>query len=180
MGDILENIPNDEPLISPLTKQEVLNTIKTLNPKKLLGYDLISGRILKELLNEGITFLTLIYNAILRNKSFPLQWKVTQIVMIQKPGKNPDDAKAYRPIGLLPKSSKIFEKLLLTRLMPIIIEKQFIPPHQFGFRQKHSTIEQVHRIVKKINNEMEAKKYCSAAFIDISQVFDKVWHFHIS
>lgn len=59
--------------------------------------------------------------------------------------------------------------------MPIIIEKQLIPPHQFGFRQKHSTIEQVHRIVRKINNKMEAKKYCSAAFIDISQAFDKVW-----
>lgn len=27
-----------------------------------------------------------------------------------------------------------------------------------------------------INNSFERKKYCSAAFLDISQAFDKVWH----
>jgi hypothetical protein len=31
-------------------------------------------------------------------------------------------------------------------------------------------------IVHKINEALEHKAYCSAAFLDISQVFDKVWH----
>lgn len=37
-------------------------------------------------------------------------------------------------------------------------------------------MEQVHRIARKIKSDLESKRYCSAAFLDISQAFDKVWH----
>ena len=43
------------------------------------------------------------------------------------------------------------------------------PDHQFGFRKKHATIEQVHRVVDIINTALEDKKYCTAVFLDISQ-----------
>lgn len=96
--------------------------------------------------------------------------------MIQKPGKPSDQVKSYRPISLLPVLSKVLESLFLTRLMPIIESKNLIPPHQFGFRKNHGTIEQIHRLVEAINNAFETKKYCTSAFLDISQAFDKVWH----
>jgi hypothetical protein len=51
-----------------------------------------------------------------------------------------------------------------------------IPNHQFGFRQRHSTIEQAHQIVQRINEALENKQCCSAAFLDISQAFNNVWH----
>jgi hypothetical protein len=93
-----------------------------------------------------------------------------------KPGKPPNELISYRPISILPIVSKVFEKLLLQRLLPIVEIKRLIPNHQFGFRQRHSTLEQTHRDVKKINEALENKQYCSAAFLDISQAFDKVWH----
>jgi hypothetical protein len=77
---------------------------------------------------------------------------------------------------LLPILSKLFEKLFLTRLAPILQEKQIKPDHQFGFRQKHTTIEQVHHISNVINVALENNKYCTVAFLDTSQVFDKVRH----
>jgi hypothetical protein len=46
-----------------------------------------------------------------------------------------------------------------------------IPNHQFSFRQRHSTIEQTHRIVW-INEALENKQYCSAACLYISQAFN--------
>ena len=52
---------------------------------------------------------------------------------------------------------------------------QRIPHHQFGFRHKHSTI-QVHRLCRTIYIAFEAKQYCTSAFLDVSQAFDKVWH----
>lgn len=51
-----------------------------------------------------------------------------------------------------------------------------VPNHQFGFRENHGTIEQIHRIVDVISKALDEKKYCSAVFLDISQAFDKVWH----
>lgn len=150
--------------------------MRDLSTKKAPGYDLITGRILKELPDIGFKFIAQIFNAILRIEHFPRQWKVAQIIMISKPGKPTDDVNSYRPISLLPVLSKLFEKLFLRKIKPILEERQLIPDHQFGFRRKHATVEQVHRVVAKINETLEHKNYCTAAFLDVSQAFDKVWH----
>ena len=155
---------------------EVWTAIHQLRPKKTPGYDLITGRILKEQPDIGIWAITQIFNSVLRTVYFPGQWKVSQIITILKPGKPAEEAKSYRPISFLPILSKLCEKLFLTRIQPTLQEKGIIPDHQFGFRQKHATIEQVHRITNVIHNALESNKYCTAAFLGISQVFDKAWH----
>jgi hypothetical protein len=58
----------------------------------------------------------------------------------------------------------------------MVENNRLIPNHQFGFRQRESAIEQTHRIVQRINEALDNKQCCSAAFLDISQAFDKVWH----
>jgi hypothetical protein len=80
---------------------------------------------------------------------------------------------ADKPYTIL---SKVYEKLPLSCLLPIVENRRLLPDHQFSFRQRHSTIHQTHRIVHKINEALETKQYCSAAFLDISQAFDRVWH----
>jgi hypothetical protein len=82
---------------------------------------------------------------------------------------------SYRPISLLSILSKVYEKLLLHRLLPIIENRRVLPDHHFDFRQQHSIIHQTHRIVHKINEALETKQYCSAAFLDIPPAFDRVW-----
>ncbi|CAB0020409.1 unnamed protein product [Nesidiocoris tenuis] len=42
--------------------------------------------------------------------------------------------------------------------------------------EKHSTIDQVHRIVNIIEEALEKKNVCSGIFLDVAQAFDKVWH----
>ena len=147
-----------------------------LNPKKSPGYDEISPKMLKELPRKAIIHLTHIYNAILRMEYIPEQWKRAQVIMLLKPGKPPENVASYRPISLLPSLSKLLEKLLLKRLKPIIERKNLIPEHQFGFRNKHSTIDQVHRVINVISKALEEKKYCCGVFLDVAQAFDKVWH----
>ena len=61
--------------------------------------------------------------------------------------------------------------------MKTIIEiKQLIPEHQFGFRNKHSTIEQMHRVINEIIIALENKEYCTTLFMDIEKAFDKINH----
>jgi hypothetical protein len=96
--------------------------------------------------------------------------------MIPKPGKNLSEVESYRPISLLPIMPKLFEKFILKRLKPIINEKYMVPTHQFGFRNNHSTIDQVHRITDVIEKTLESKRVCSAVFLDVAQAFDRVWH----
>jgi hypothetical protein len=98
---------------------EVRSAIKQLRSRKAPGYNLITGRILKELPDVGITAITLIFDSILRTEYFPGQRNVSQIITILKPGKPAEEVTSYRPIRLLPILSKLFEKLFLTRIQPI-------------------------------------------------------------
>ena len=101
---------------------------------------------------------------------------MAQVTMILKRGKPPELATSYKPISLLLILSKLFETLLLGRIKPLIIEKNVIPDHQFGFRQHHAAIEQVNRVYAIARKAIKEKKYCTSVFPDISQAFDKVWH----
>ena len=163
--------------IALVTPKEVIKEIKeNINPKKAPGFDLITGEILKQLPRKAIVKLTTLINTAFRLKYVPKLWKVAEVIMIPKPGKPPHEVTSYRPISLLPVISKLFEKLLIRRIKPIIEEKGVIPSHQFGFRNKHSTIDQVHRITNIIENALEKREVCSTIFLDVAQAFDKVWH----
>ncbi|CAG7733752.1 unnamed protein product, partial [Allacma fusca] len=168
MEDLMPNLQ-----IKPVTPMEVAKEIeRNLNPKKSAGVDKISPRILKELSKKGIVMLTYIFNACFRLEYVPQSFKIAKIIMLKKPDKAEEKVESYRPISILPAISKLFEKLLLKRLKPLAR----IPDHQFGFCNQHSTIEQVHRVAAIIEKAFEEKKYCSAAFLDVAQAFDRVWH----
>jgi hypothetical protein len=159
-----------------LTPKEIQNIIQEgINPGQVPGYDLITGRTLKEMSRKGIVHLTTICNAIIRTGYFAVQWKVVQVIMIPKPGEPLEKANSYRPISLLPIMSKVFEKAMLKRLRPTLEENRILPDHQFGFRRKHC-----HRIstpnYRDNKRNFKKKQYYSAAFLDITQAFDKVWH----
>lgn len=176
-NSLTTEIEQESEEIPLVTVKEVKTTIKNkINVKKAPGYDLVTGGILKQLPRKALVKLTNLINAAFRLKHVPDIWKVAEVIMIPKQGKSPYDAKSYRPISLLPVMSKLFEKLLFKRMKPIIERKNLIPNHQFGFREKHSTIEQVHRITNVIEKALEEKKFCAAIFLDVAQAFDKVWH----
>ncbi|XP_017795706.1 PREDICTED: RNA-directed DNA polymerase from mobile element jockey-like [Habropoda laboriosa] len=158
------------------TVKEVKNLIAAISIKKTPGFDLINRKIIKELPPKAVRMLTIIFNAILRTQYFPINWKIAQIIMLHKPDKNLHLPSCYRPIPLLFTPSKILEKTILTRMKQISIEQNLIPSHQFGFRNKHATMEQIHRLRNKITHALEHKQYCTAHFLDIEKAFDKVWH----
>lgn len=162
--------------IQSFSPQQVKKEISKLNNKKSAGYDKIEPRAVKSLPKKGILFLTSIYNAIIRLQHFPSQWKCAEIIMIHKPNKPEHDVISYRPISLLSTLSKIFERMLAARLRMILEKENIIPDYQFGFRQKHGTPEQCHRVINNITDSFERKLYCSAVFLDVKQAFDRVWH----
>lgn len=119
--------------------------------------------------------LTYLYNSMLRLPYFPLIQSST-IILIHKPNKPKNEASSYRPISLLPVLGKLFEKILLQRIRSITQTQNIIPDNQFGFRTKHSTTQQIHRIIDKISSSFEKQKYCPGIFLYLSQAFDRVQH----
>jgi hypothetical protein len=91
-----------EPPIKGFKRAEVQNVIRSLNPKKSSGYDLITGKILKELHIIGMKHLIQLFSAVVLNGYFQAQWKVAQVILIFKPGKLSNKLASYRSINLLP------------------------------------------------------------------------------
>jgi hypothetical protein len=162
--------------IRALNPAEVKAELTRLNSRKFPGYDLISELVLKRLPRITIVLLTVIINRMLNLSYFPILWKYAEIIIIPQPGKPPHEPTSYRPISVLPVTSKLFEGLILKRIHDEHDTTTLLPSHQFGFRERHSTIHQAHRLVNEIATSLEEKKYCNAVFLDISQAFDRIWH----
>jgi len=150
--------------IRKISINEVSSEIKWLNSKKAPGWDKKDGITLKILPPKCVRFLMFIFNAMLRVDHFPSQWKCAEIIMILKPNKGKNEV------------TKVFEKIILKRMLPIWEEFAIISEHQFGFRKGHGTPKQCHRIINEILSAFESKKYCTATFLDVQQAFDRVWH----
>jgi len=156
--------------------EEISEVIQLLPKNKAPGIDRICNTTLKALPIRAILYIALIFNAILRVQVFPKQWKLAAILMIHKPGKPENDPESYRPISLLPSLSKLWERLIANRITVIMRQSNILPDHQFGFREGHGTVEQVHRLVKHILQAFDDLEYSNAVFIDMQQAFDKVWY----
>jgi len=170
------------PNVSPekyFTQNEIKNMISKYSYKKSPGFDLIMAEVTGCLPKKVIILSTYIYNAIVRLSYFPILWKFSQIIMFAKPDKPPNILASYRPISLLLYFSKICERLILKQISPHILLNNIFPSSQFGFRAKHSTVHQVHKVVDVISTSLKNKCYCTGVFLDISQAFDRVWNINI-
>lgn len=59
-------------------------------------------------------------------------------------------------------STKLFEKLRLTKIKPRIAVRKTIPNLQFGLKNLHSTPEQVRRILYTMEYAIEENEICLA------------------
>ena len=89
---------------------------------------------------------------------------------------NKQELKNYRPISLLPVSSKIFERLLCDSMFKFFAENNLISLNQSCFKPVDSGVNQLlsitHQIFKSLDNGHEIR----SVFLDMSKAFDKVWH----
>ena len=155
---------------------EISKIIKKLPNRKSPGHDQINNYILKKLPNKVVLFMTVLFKALLKLSYFPTNWKLATIIMIKKPSKGNTDQNNYRSVNLLSSVSKIFEKIIHTRLISHLNATDAIPHCQFGFKPNYSTTQQLLRITEHIINEFKKKEHTGTAFLDIAKAFDKVWH----
>ena len=64
----------------------------------------------------------------------------------------------YRPISLLPSSSKILEKALYSRLTEHIDTNNILNPQQFGFRKNSTTEDAIFHLTHEILTALNTKK----------------------
>jgi hypothetical protein len=118
--------------------KETENIIKSLKSKNSRGYDEISVKILKVSSPFITAPLNYICNRSILSGSFPTHFKYSVVKPLFKKG-DKKDIKNYRPISLLTSFSKIFEKVIYTRLSKHIKNNDILFIDQYRFRSTSST-----------------------------------------
>ena len=105
------------------------------------------------------------------NRILKIRWK-SRVIAFPKPGKDLSLPKSFRPITLLCHQYKLFERLLLGRLIPVVELK--IIPQQAGFRESISTTDQLLNLTQHIEDGFEKRLVTGAVFVDLSASYDTV------
>jgi hypothetical protein len=166
----------DPALATTCTLAEVGKLVEKLKDKKAPGQDGISNKLIKMLPSRTANRLVEIFNTSLKLNYFPKAWKEAKVILFPKAGKDLKKPENHRPISLLSTLAKLFEKIILTRLLHYIQEKDIYLPEQFGFRAKHATTHQLLRVANMINHGFNTNKATGIVFLDVAKAFDRVWH----
>ena len=114
-SDYLVSKPNTKFEFQPVDIKEVNKIITQLDSKSSSGYDSISNILIKSIVDIISKPPTVIIKQCLKIAIFPNQLKIAKVVPIFKSG---DDTlfTYYRPISLLPSTSKIVERVIFNQL----------------------------------------------------------------
>ena len=155
------------------SREEIRQTIVSLNDKKAPGIDGITGRIFLRTFNLFPELLTAIYNQCLERGYFPKRWKIAKTILIIKPGQeNSMDPSKYHLISLLNMGGKVLEKLLINRINHYTYKNDLLKDRQFGFTPQKSTTDAAMEAKKFIEPVLEKRGLVIMTSLDVSEVFD--------
>ena len=155
-----------------LKEEDILAIIRSINPKKSNGPDLISGHMLRIADVSLVIPLKLMFTNILRTSTYPSLWKLANVTPVHKEG-DKQAVKNYRPISLLPLCGKIFEKIVFNDIYAYLNLNNLITKNQSGFRPGDSTTNQLLYLISEIHESFEHPKSLEVrvVFLDISKSF---------
>ena len=155
--------------LSEARSSEIRKIIKNLNPRKTTGHDMLPAKALIPIRDIIDIPLCHTYNACIKTSSFPSQSKKSRgCTHLQE--RWPTYTKNHRPISILPTSSKIFEKLLESRLQPFL--QQVYHPNLSAFRPGFSCQHVLIHLCERWRECLENHQTVGMLLIDLSKAFD--------
>ena len=121
------------------------------------------------------SILSVYFNILMSEGTFPDELKVGKITPIYKKGVK-EDLENYRPVSTLPIFGKIFEKIIYARLYSFLVSKGILNENQFGFRKAHSTSHALNFSINEIRKSLTKGEHVIGIFIDLSKAFDTISH----
>ena len=115
---------------------------------------------MRSITDEVATPFAHIINCSFKTGEVPQESKIAKVIPIYKNG-DKQLLNNYRPISLLPAFSKLLEKIMSKRLIKYLNEYKIIYKHQYGFREKHSTI---HPLIHLLDNVASANDKIPSQF----------------
>ena len=153
----------------------VFSILKELDGSSSPGPDGIHPMLLRNCAKEISLPLTLLFRKSLVLRQLPIQWKVSRVVPIFKGGTKCSPLN-YRPVSLTSTCCKVLERIIYAHIVEYLDENNLLSPHQFGFRKKRSTEDQLLLTYADIIKQVDSGRAVDIIFLDFSKAFDVVNH----
>jgi hypothetical protein len=154
---------------------EIVGIVNGFNDKSSFGVDNIPINIMKKCIVQVAEPLSILINSSFRLGPVPDLLKIAKDCPVFK-AEADNNFSNYRPISVLPSYSKVFEKIIHSRLSDYMISKCILNNHQFGFRKNHSTYMAIQDMYYKISQAIDDREFAVGIFVDLSKAFDTINH----
>lgn len=161
--------------LQPASESEISDIIKLSKSKKSAGVDELSDYLLKRCCRHIVKPLTHIINLSMSTGCFPNDMKIAKVKPLLKKGLH-TQVENYRPVSLLPVTSKVLEKVMHKRLQAFLTKNNLLIHNQHGFRKGKSTNTAIIDFITNIYEAMDKKQINTGIFLDLSKAFDIVDH----
>ena len=167
--------PHHKMPFTEISSSDVIKACKKMKKKLSRTPEGIPSLFIMNTIPSLVKPLTLIFNLSLKNNVIPSQWKNAFVVPIFKKGDR-QQAGNYRPISLTSSFSRLFEAVLLDKMMSYVENHSLITEHQFGFLPQRSSCS---NLLASLNNWLQsydASQPMNVVYTDIKKAFDSVNH----
>ncbi|XP_035700622.1 uncharacterized protein LOC118433119 [Folsomia candida] len=163
-GELLTNIR--------ISAEEVKRAIIKIKANKPSGCDGIPPKFLR-ISPESISLpLSMLYNELMEAEMIPSVMKETIIYPLYKKKGAKNCVKNYRPISILPATSKILEKIIYDRIHMYTDKYDKLCNEQHGYRSKRSTLSATLVLTDAIREAGERRQMTGVALIDFEKAFE--------
>ena len=170
------SVSDNLPMNDLFQLSELRMAMQSVNVKSTTGHDFFHNQFLSNLptpLHQNL--LDMLNDAWVRGL-FHSDFKLSILVPLPKPGKDPSVVGSYRPIALLSCLGKLFERLIHQRLYWYLEHKHHLPLEQAGFRRGHSCLDSLLYLEKHIQLALRSQQILVIVFFDIEKAFDSANH----
>ena len=139
------------------------------------GPDGFPAVLLKKCKDSLKTPIRLIWQNSVNNSDIPACMKLGIITPIHKGGSR-GEPKNYRPVSLTSHIIKIFERIIVKKLVQYLERNNLLNNGQHGFRKERSCLSQLLEHYQALSEALEDWEVAEVLYIDFAKAFDKVDH----
>jgi len=157
------------------TEEDFIREIKSLSPNSAAGPDGFPAIFLLKSTLQLAKPLNIIWHNIFDKGLTPKILKTSFITPIFKKG-NQGLPENYRPVALTSHITKVFEKILRTKLQDHLEGNKLYNSNQHGFRSGRSCLSQLLAHTERLIHHIEEGHNVDVIYLDFSKAFDRVDH----
>lgn len=157
----------------PFCMTEIQAAMKT-NTCSSPGYDKLTYSVLSKMPAQAIGVLLKVFNNWWCKGIHNEEMKKIVVCLIYKFNCDPNIVTSYRPISLMPCTTKTFERMIKLKLDWYLEYHDILPRQQYGFRRGYGTTDAICTLVGDAQRALTENQYMCCLFVDIKGAYDSV------